>query len=360
MHKAISFFILLSVELVVSCGKKQVSIQPIRQDIASFVYASGVVKSLNQYVAYPIVSGTIQHIAVTEGDTIKAGELILTLSNEVARLNQRNAKLAYDNSTISSNQMRLEELKLASNTSYEKYRLDSVLYIKQKRLNEQQIGSEIELDQKNLTFLNSKSIWQSAELRYRDALRQTKFSAQQSENYLRISTKQTGDFEIRSEINGRIYQLLKRKGELVTPQTPIAIIGDASNFMIEMQVDEFDISKISIGQLVYINMDSYKNQVFKARISKIIPMMNERTKSFTIEAVFEHAPLVLYPNLTLEANILMEEKKNVLVVPVSYVTDSQYVKLQNGEWVKVTTGLRNFEQVEIISGIDSQTRIVQP
>jgi RND family efflux transporter MFP subunit len=343
-----------------SCSSDQSYIQPETQHIATFVYASGIVKSKNQYTVYPRVTGTIEEIHAREGDSVKRGQLILTLSNEVARLQQNNAALAYENSAIRNNQSRIDELKLAAANAYEKYLLDSLLFIKQQKLYDQQIGSAIELEQRKVAFVSSKSTWQTAELRYRDQLRQLKFGAEQSQNNLRISEKQSADFEIKSEINGRVYQLPKRKGELVTPQTPVAIIGDAGRFVIEIQVDEFDIAKIDLGRTVYVHMDSYKDQVFTARITRIIPIMNERTKSFTVEAEFDDAPSILYPNLTVEANILIDEKPQALVIPVAYLTDSNTVKLLSGEWVKVVTGLRNFEKVEILSGIDAQAKLIKP
>ena len=102
---------------------------------------------------------------------------------------------------------------------------------------------------------------------------------------------------------------------MVNPQTPLATIGDAFIFLLEMQIDEYDVAKVKLGQKVLLTMDSYKNEVFEARVSKINPMMNERSKSFTIEAEFIKQPSVLYPNLTAEANIIIQVKQNALTIP---------------------------------------------
>jgi multidrug efflux pump subunit AcrA (membrane-fusion protein) len=88
--------------------------------------------------------------------------------------------------------------------------------------------------------------------------------------------------------------------------------------------------------------------------------MNERSKTFTIEARFTVVPEVLYPNLSLEANIILSEKKNVLVIPRNYLIDNQYVLKASGEKVKVKIGLMDFEKVEILSGIKANDQLILP
>jgi HlyD family secretion protein len=154
-----------------------------------------------------------------------------------------------------------------------------------------------------------------------------------------------------------VYSLLKEKGEMVNTQSVIAIVGDANDFILELQVDEYDIAKIKIGQKVFINMDSYKGQVFEAKVSKINPIMNERSKSFLIEAVFTTKPPTLYPNLTTEANIVIQTKENALTIPRAYLIDEAYVLLENNQKVKVETGLKDYQKVEILRGVTANTVI---
>jgi HlyD family secretion protein len=140
---------------------------------------------------------------------------------------------------------------------------------------------------------------------------------------------------------------------------PIAIVGQ-KKFIIEFNVDEFDIVKIQKDQKVIIRMDSYKNQTFEARISFIYPMMEAQTRSFTVEAIFNNEPKVLYPNLTLEANIIINEKNNVLTIPTNYLSNDSTVILEDGSIKKVVVGLKDFSVTEILTGIDVNTKIKMP
>jgi multidrug resistance efflux pump len=135
----------------------------------------------------------------------------------------------------------------------------------------------MEMEQRELAYKNSKTSFESAKIRYNELLKQLEFTAKQARNNLSMSLYHESDFLIRSEMNGKVYSLIKKMGEMVSPQTPLAVVGDAAHFLLEMQIDEYDIAKIKSGQTVLLTMDSYKGDVFEAKVSKIIPLMNERS-----------------------------------------------------------------------------------
>jgi HlyD family secretion protein len=147
---------------------------------------------------------------------------------------------------------------------------------------------------------------------------------------------------------------------MISPQMPIAIIGDAEHFLLELQIDEYDIAKISIGQRIWVTMDSYKNHLYEAKVTKINPYMNERTKSFLIEAEFITQPPTLYPNLTVEANIVIDSKENALLIPRSYLIDDSFVLVTDNRKIPVTVGLKDYQQVEIVKGLAANDIIFKP
>ena len=225
---------------------------------------------------------------------------------------------------------------------------------------QQNIGSKVELEQRELAFQNSKSALYSARVKYEDLRRQLVLNAAQSQKTLQISSRLASDFTLRSDMNGIVYQLPKKKGELVTAQTPLAIIGDAEHFVLEMQVDEYDILKVEKGLKVLVTMDSYKGKVFDAVVTKIDPLMNERSKTFLVEATFTEAPKRLYPNVSFEANIILQTKEKALLIPRTYVINDSFVLKENGDKVAVKTGLKDYKMIEIISGISAEDKLKNP
>jgi multidrug efflux pump subunit AcrA (membrane-fusion protein) len=137
---------------------------------------------------------------------------------------------------------------------------------------------------------------------------------------------------------------------------PLASIGCENKFIIEMLVDEVDIVRISKNQKVLVNLDAYANEIFTARVSKILPQKDERNQTFTVEALFEESPEVLYPGLSGEASIVIAVKKNVLTIPKHYLSADNMVKTDKG-LIPIEIGIQNLEFVEVISGLDENTTI---
>lgn len=344
------FYWLFLMVAAIGCQPKIQSIKPTVQDITESVYASGVIKSANQYEVFASVNGIIEQIAVNEGDSIYKGQSIFYISNQTNKLNRQNAQINASYNQIGTNQDKLNEAQLAITFAKNKYELDSSLYYRQKTLWQQNIGSQVDVEQAQLGFENSKTNYQLAITKYNALKKQLSFADQQSKKNLEIYTQLENDFIVKSKIDGLVYKIWKKKGELVNQQTPLGIIGSANEYVLELQVDEYDIVKIKVNQKVAVQLDSYKGSAFEAVVTKINPIMNERTKSFLVEAVFTKKPQVLYPNLTAEANIIIQTKSNALTLPRLAVMHNYVVKV-NGDTTYIKTGLKDYERIEIIDGL---------
>jgi len=350
-------FVLL---LMLSCNKKQEQTKPVEEKITSSVYASGIIKTVNQYQVFSTVNGLIAEKFVTEGDFVKKGSPLLRISNSTVQLNEDNAKINADYALTQSNLEKLNELQTNIELAKAKMDNDALLLQRQKNLWNEEIGTQNEVDQRELALKSSTSTYEAAKLKYTQLQKQINFQEKQSQKTLEISKNIVGDYTLKSEVDGRVYNFLKEKGEMVNSQTAVALIGDVNIFLLELQVDEYDISKIKLGQKILITMDSYKGKVFDAVVSKINPIMNERSKSFTIEATFVKQPEALYPNLTCEANILIQEKEKALTIPRNYLLNGDSVILSNNKKKKVITGLKDYQKVEIVSGLSVSDVIYKP
>ncbi|MEH6513980.1 MAG: efflux RND transporter periplasmic adaptor subunit, partial [Maribacter arcticus] len=181
----------------------------------------------------------------------------------------------------------------------------------------------------------------------------------QAKNSYSSSKIITDDYTVNSKIKGRVYALFKEPGELVNTLEPLGAIGSASNFKIVMLIDEVDIIKIKIDQLTLITLDAYPKEVFTAKVSKIYPQKDERSQTFTIEALFTEPPSILYPGLAGEGNIVILEKEDALTIPIEYLMDGNKVETEEG-LVRVEVGFKNLERVEIVSGITEKTLLLKP
>jgi HlyD family secretion protein len=351
---------LICLFLLYACQRDPSPIKPRIEDISQSVYASGIIKSKDQYEVFTSVNGIIKEILVKEGDSVNVGTPLLKIFNKPSALNAKNAQLAAEYASLSAKGERLDELKISINIAKAKMESDSLLWQRQQTLWSQNIGSKVEFEQRELNYKNSRDTYRSAIVRYKDLQRQLEFNAQQSKNTFEINNTLAEEFTIKSEIRGKVFNVLKSKGETTNASSPIALIGNDSAFILELQVDERDITLIRPAQKAFVSMDSHKGRTFEASITKINPVMNGRTKSFTVEAEFVTPPEILYPFLTAEANILIQTKTDAMIIPRSYVVNDSFVITKADNRKKIVTGLRDYQSIEVLSGLSKDEFIIKP
>jgi HlyD family secretion protein len=352
--------LLLILFTIVSCKENIQTTLVKKRDVFESVYASGNIETINQYQVFSSVNGIITKTLVQEGELINPKSPLFQISNTTSKIQLESAELASENALLKNNYNKLIELKNTLKSAKLKWRNDSLLYQRKVNLYKKNVITALELETAELNYQNSLSNFNSAELQYEDLLRQLKFNERIAKNNSQQVQNSFKDFTVKSEIKGEVFSILKKKGEFVTPQTPIAIIGSKNLFVLKLQIDEYDIIKIKKGQKAKVSLDSYKGQTFDAVITKIYPIMNERSKTFLVDAQFINPPTILYPNLSVEANIIIKEIKNTLTVPRNYLIGSDKLILKDGTTKKVKTGLKNYEYVEIKSGVKDNEEIVLP
>jgi multidrug efflux pump subunit AcrA (membrane-fusion protein) len=345
-----------------SCSLKDDSaIQPTKGNITQSVYASGVVKSANQYTVYATVSGVLQKINVTAGQTIVKGQDLFQIESDKAVLNTENARLAYQLSNENNRyiQDKIAEMETKVQVAKDKLALDQSVYNRNKNIKQYNIISEVEYERVELAYKNSKSNYEAAVKQLSQLKAQLKNEQSRSNINLKINAKSQSDFTVKSAISGELFDVLVKEGTLINPQTPLAVIGK-NTYLLELDVDENDMVRVKLGQKLVVTMDSYKGEAFEATVDKIYPIMDERSRTFKIEAHFSNPPGKLYPNLTAEANIIIQTKKEALTIPKSYLVDNEFVLVNEDEKRKVTIGLSDYQNVEILDGLNADETIYKP
>ncbi|MBZ0204874.1 MAG: efflux RND transporter periplasmic adaptor subunit [Flavobacteriales bacterium] len=345
-----------------ACGQKGNPITPATGPITESVYANGLVKAEGQYQVFPTVSGTVLALLVKEGDTVRAGQPLLRIDDRTSSLSTSSAEaqLRLLEQNVREEGPVLTRLRAAVDQARDRLNLDSTNFKRQEALWAQGIGSRNELDQRQLAYTTSKAAYAMATKALTENREQLRTQLEVARNTAAISAVGDADRAPGSLIDGIVYDLMIEPGELATPQRPVAVIGSASDLYLELEVDEFDIRLIKPGLQVFVSLDSYGDQAFEAQVSRIIPLMNERSRTFKVEARFTKRPPQLYPNLTVEASIVLRTKENALLVPASYIVDGTYVLTGTDEKTLVKLGARDMEKVEVLDGITANTTLYKP
>lgn len=349
------------VTLLPSCTSTDSTITPVVQDITESVYASGVVKAGRQYDVFSPYGGILLRNLVKPGDTVRPGTPLFMVDNTISSLNSDNARLTAEllREKAGARSNTLMELEQRLQLAHDKMRNDSLLLVRQRNLWNQQVGSQLELEKRELALKASSTEHEAIRLQYHQSKQELEKAYRQAVNTQRIAEKQSDDYLIRSQLQGTVYSVLKEPGEWISIQQPIGTLGQSDHFELELQVDEFDIVRVRKDQKVFISMDSYRGEVFEATISRIEPMMNPRTRTFRVYALFTKEPATLYPNLSVEANILVKVSEKALTVPIACLINDHFVLDANGDTIPVRVGIRNFQWAEILEGLSENSRILQ-
>jgi multidrug efflux pump subunit AcrA (membrane-fusion protein) len=360
LPKSVKYTFVILLFIVSACNSKQETLTPVRQSITESVYASGLIVSKNQYEAFATVSGIVNQVFVDEAAAVEIGTPLLSIANDAQQLTTDNAKLAAELNALNLNRGKLDEARSFVNLMNSQLENDVIMLKRQQSLWSQNVGTKVELEKRELALKNSKNSVKSAKEKLEDLERQLAFQSKQAQNNLQISRKNSDDYLLKSKVKGKVYQLNINKGEIISPQKPVAIIGDDKNYLLEMQIDEYDIVSIKTGMPVLVVLNSYRDSVFKAVVTQINPIMNLQSKTFTIEAKFVNPPSLLYPNISFEANVVLRTKKDALLIPRSYLLNDSIVVNKSGKQLIVKTGLKDYQMVEILSGIKPNEELIIP
>lgn len=347
---------------IISCGKKQKEITPQYKQMTSAVYASGSLVPEREYKVVSGVDGYLEHAYVKEGDTVSDGEILFSLSSEVRNAQESGARAILQKTlpVTAANAPAIKELQGRIDVARIRLQQDSLQYARYSRLYKADAISQSNYEKYYLQYQSSLKDYQSLKQQLQQQQLNSDIQQQQAENQLLVNKAQISSGVLKSFVNGIVYDIYKKQGDLVTPNQPVALIG-SGRMIAKLLVDEDDLDQVYEGQKVLITMDAFSDKVFKAYIHKIYPLLNKVEQSFRVDAVLDDiVPVEMY-GLNLEANIVTAENKRVLVIPKSALMkgDSVLVK-QDGKQkkVKIRKGIEDNEWVEVLGGIDEHTTLI--
>ena len=199
--------------------------------------------------------------------------------------------------------------------------------------------------------------------KYQAAKRDAQVILSSAQSQLASAENDLNNFINRSDVDGVVYKTYKEIGETVRMNEMLVLLGEKTSRIIKMQVDQQDIQKIKLNQEVLFKTDVTGTKIYKATVARVYPLMNEADQTFRVDATFPDSLSLSFVHITVESNILIQEKLNPLVVPrkVLMKGDSLQV-LENGE-IKTTAvklGVLTLDDAEILSGVNEQSEIVIP
>lgn len=352
--------LLLAAGLPGCAGKHE--IKPVRKTIVDAVFASGHSENKSQYTVMANAEGLIDQAYVVEGDTVRDGQRLFRIRNEVQRTQVANAvtNLDFARTNAAEGSPQLLQLEAQIAQAQKKLIVDSVNFLRYSRLVKTQAVSTSDFDNARLTYQNSQSALVVLEKNLADLRHNLNLSVDNARAQYDIQQQNDKYYAITCVGDGVVMNVTKKTGDYIKKGDAIAVMGMGS-VIIKLDIAEDDIRRVKVGQKTLISLNSEKDKTYTAVITKIYPAFNSTEQSFVVEAVFDVVPDHLLNGTQLQANIIIETRENALVIPSYCLVNDSFVLIKGSQEKRpVVVGIRTLEWAEITAGLHEGEVIIAP
>lgn len=321
------------------------------------VLATGSVRANQRIEVGAQVSGKIQKIYVTLGQTVKRGELLAEIdsSNQQNQLDTAQAQLSIYKAQLNSHQTALA----VAESNYNRL---SKLY-------QQKSTSQTELENARNSLASAKASVEQSKAQIR--------SAEISVNDARVNVGYT---KITSPIDGVIVSIPMSEGQTANSNQispTIVQVADLSKMLIKLEISEGDIAQVRENQTVTFTTLSDPNRVYQGGIESVDPALTTLTDNNYSETSGNSTAVYYYANvlidnsdnslrigMTTQGRVVIAEKNDVLLAPTSAIKKRKgqnFIEvLENGKAVEkeVQLGLADSQNTEIVSGLNKGDKII--
>ncbi len=355
------WYAFLTLPILLGACRETETTLPVRKTLEEAVFASGYMEQESNYTVSAKADGILLSFTIAEGDSVRKGDVIAVIENDVQHNQLRDAEVVYENavSDAAPDSPQLQHLQTQIEQAKEQLAFDKENYTRYQLLREKNSVSQLDFEKVKLQYQNAQSNLQALEKNYEDVQNSLKLSVQRSSVQLSTQRSLLADYQLSTEQSGQVIKVFKKQGELVRKGEAIARISSGA-YLIKLFVAEDDITRVNLGQSVAVHINTYPNSVFPATVTKIFPSFDEAEQSYLVEAQFQQFPAKLFSGTQLQANIETGRRENVLVIPSDYVSRGSYVRLETGEEKQIETGSKNELITEVVSGLTDSDVLVKP
>jgi HlyD family secretion protein len=351
-----------------------------RIDLARSVVATGKIEPVTKVEIKSKASGIIQNLPVNVGDYVRKGQVICELDKNdlLPRHREALAALAVMEATLRSAKADLERYQVeASGPDIPFLRRDMERARKMflDRLISQAVRDETEKNYE-LAVNRQKSAIVNVGVA-RAGIAKAEAQLEQAKAVVARAEEDLSNATITSPIDGVVLSRDREVGDAVSSiltmgagATLIMTLGDLSEVYVKGKVDESDIGKVYMGQPARITVESFKDEKFTGKVTKISPMGVEKDNvtTFEVRVSISNESGKLRALMTANAEIILEERKRVLAIPEGAIV---YKKDRSTEVdipdpaneagkrrVAVTAGISNGSKTEILKGLAEGQQVI--
>ena len=349
-------------------------------DLAKSVVATGKVTPITKVEIKSKASGIVKKLYVDAGDTVKKDQVLAELDRvEIeATVNSARAQLlsAEANLTGAEADMKRAEVDAQGVDIPTLQRA----YERAQEMAKSGVVSTSALDDSQRMYIlavNKRDVARAQLVVNKAKVAQAKAEVQKSNATLKQLEEQLSYTTIIAPIDGIVLSRNVEMGDAVSSilvmgsaATLVMTIGDTSEVYVKGKVDESDIGKVYLGQPARIRVETFKDKTFTGKVTKISPMGAEKDNvtTFEVRVSINNPGGELKAEMTANAEIILDEHKNVLMIPEGSIlydkdkkasTEVPDPKGKEGKRkVALTIGISNGAKTEVLSGVKEGDQVV--
>nr|WP_294794939.1 efflux RND transporter periplasmic adaptor subunit [uncultured Mucilaginibacter sp.] len=372
------------------------------REINETVSASGKIMPHVEVKISPEVSGEVVELPIKEGDVVKKGQLLIRIRPDILQsgYNRAVASLNSQKANVANSSQQQKQAEATYNNQAANYK-------RSKELFEKKVLTAAEFDQAKATYESAVAGLEAA----KQSVIGAKFGLQQTAASVKEASDNLLKTTIYAPVDGVVSKLSVEIGERVlgTAQfagTEIMTISNLAEMDVNVDVNENDINRITLGDTSIIQVDAFSGKKFKGTVSEIGSSANvvgttaDQVTNFTVKVRIDPKsytdmlnakaanPSPFRPGLTATVDIQTNHTK-ALSVPIQAVTTRDDKKEETGpkkdedaevkttasaapakeyvfiyqapgkvKQVKVTTGIQDDTYVQILSGLKEGDEVV--
>ena len=349
-------------------------------DLAKSVVATGKVETITKVEVKSKASGIVKKLYVEYGDKVKKGQLLAQLDKIEIEAGVEQSKAA-----LLAAQANLK----GSEADYERAKVDAegpdVPLLKrayERNLEMQRSGvvSQSALDDAEKDYrmaVNKQNVARAQMTVLQAKIAQSQAQVAEDQANLKQLEEQLSYTDIVSPIDGIVLSRDVEIGDAVSSilvlgssATLVMTIGDTSQVYVKGKVDESDIGRVYMHQPARIKVESFKDKTFNGVVTKISPMGVEKDNvtTFEVRVSIDNPGGELKAEMTANAEIILDEHKNVLQIPegsIIYDKDRKASvevpdpKGKDGQRkVAINIGISNGAKTEVLSGLKEGDQVI--
>jgi len=349
-------------------------------DLAKSVVATGKVTPITKVEIKSKASGIVKKLYVDAGDRVKKDQVLAELDRDEieAQVNSARAQLL----SAESNQKAAEADMKRAEVDAQGVDIPTLqrAYERAQDMAKSGVVSASALDDAQRAYIlavNKRDVAKAQLVVSKAKVAQAQADVQKSSATLKQLEEQLSYTTIVAPIDGIVLSRDVEMGDAVSSilvmgsaATLVMTIGDTSEVYVKGKVDESDIGKVYLGQPARIRVETFKDKTFTGHVTKISPMGLEKDNvtTFEVRVSINNPGGELKAEMTANAEIILDEHKNVLMIPEGAImydkdkkasTEVPDPKAKEGKRkVALTIGISNGAKTEVLSGLKEGDQVV--